>query len=112
MRRGDSTNTFNLKAFLAYTGGGSIAYFAVSFQLPEASEWTTLGNFTASAADGSQLIWTAQVVDDRLQFSRIEMLVTVINSNGYASNSENQLEMIGKKVILMAGEGIVLNPSP
>lgn len=99
VKRTEHNNTLTLKAFLAYTGGGSIHHFAVAFRYPGASTWTELGNFTASRSAELMLVWTAQVVDDRFQDSRIELQVEAFNSNGHISNSIVQIEEIGKQPI-------------
>lgn len=95
VKRTEHNNTLSLKVSLAYTGGGSIRYFAVAFRHPEVATWTALGNFIASATD-SMLVWTTQVVEERFQGSRIELRVEAVNSNGHVSNRVVQLEEIGE----------------
>ena len=94
VERSDHNNTLNLRISLAYTGGGSIDYFIVSFRRPE-GPWAALGNVSATAT-GDVLVWTAQVVDNRFQDSKIEVQIQVVNSNGHTSNPVNQTEAISK----------------
>jgi hypothetical protein len=96
VKRTEDTNTLVLRVFLEYTGGGLIHHFRIAFRQPEADIWAPLGNFTASAINNSKLAWTAQIVDDRFQHSRVELWIEVVNSNNHISSGVPQLEEIGR----------------
>lgn len=84
-------------ATLAYTGGGSIAYFVISFRYTGTNNWMELdSNITAIAVDGSALVWTAEMMDHRFQDYLIELQVQAVNSNNHISNIVIQAEDIGK----------------
>lgn len=96
VRRSVDSNVLQLTATLDYTGGGTITHFTVYFRPLGTNVWTLLSNFIATAVNGSSLIWTTQVMDDRFQDSAVELQVLAVNSNNYASNIMEQSEEIGK----------------
>ena len=90
-----------MTATLNYTGGGTIQYFIISYrEIGVTTTWIAMDrNFTASPAadgDGSQLVWSANIVHDVFQYSGIELRVQAINSHGHVSNYVDQREEIGK----------------
>ena len=95
VQRSDSNSTVNLRVSLEYTGGGHINHFIVNFRCPNTSQWKRVGNFTAMATN-NPLIWTARVADERFQYSKVELQLAAVNSNGYISNYVNQIEDIGE----------------
>ena len=95
-----TANTLNLMASLVYTGGGSIAHFVVSFRYTGTNDWVELNdNITANAVEGSALMWTAVIMDERFQDSLIELQVQAVSSNNHISNNISQAEDMGKYVV-------------
>lgn len=98
-RSEERNNTLHIVATLAYTGGGTILHFIISFRHIGDSDWMQLDYTpTAIPADDSQLVWTAQMTDDRFQQSGIELQVTAVSSNNHNSNLVEQPENIGELV--------------
>lgn len=101
VRRSEERNdTFHVTATLNYTGGGAIELFVVSYRkIRTTATWIPLDrNFTATPSD-SQLLWSANIVDDNFQYSGIELRIKVVNSYGHASNYVDQREQIGKSFL-------------
>ncbi len=90
-------NTLHVTATLAYTGGGAIQLFVISYREIGTTSWIAMDrNFTASAEGNSLLVWSANIVDDAFQELGIELQVKVVNSQGYVSNCLDDREEIGK----------------
>ena len=105
MRRSTERNdTFVMTAFLAYTGGGTIELFVISYREVGADIWIVLErNFTAIPLENSMLAWSTEITNDTFQDSAFELQVEAVNTYGYASNSVDGEEEISKSVLTLTG---------
>ena len=93
--------TFNFSVSLAYTGGGAITHFRVSFRNTRTTSWHPLEDIPATPSPHSSLVWNGVV--SRYEFAayyQVELLLSVINQDGFESNSSQAEIDLGKFVIL------------
>ena len=82
--------TFNLSVSLAYTGGGAITHFRISFRNTENTSWIPLGEIPAIPSPDSSLVWNWVVSRDEFAtYSQVEFLLSVINEHGFESNTSH-----------------------
>ena len=93
--------TFNLSVSLAYTGGGAITHFRVSSRNTGTAPWTPLEDIPATPSPNSSLVWNGVVSRDEFAaYYQVEFLLSVINQDGFESNSTQAEIDLGKFVIL------------
>ena len=93
--------TFNLSVSLAYTGGGAITHFKVSSRNTGTTPWTPLEDIPATPSPNSSLVWNGVVSRDEFAaYYQVEFLLSVINQDGFESNSTQAEIDLGKFVIL------------
>ena len=86
--------TFNLSVSLAYTGGGAIIHFRVSFQNTGTPSWHPLEDIPATPSPNSSLVWNGVMSRDEFAaYYQVEFLLSVINQHGFESNT---LQAVGK----------------
>ena len=89
--------TFNLSVSLAYTGGGAITHFRVSFRDIGSTPWTPLGDIPAIPSPDSSLLWSGVVSRDEFAtYSQVEFMLSITNQHGFESNSLENTEELGK----------------
>ena len=82
--------TFNLSVSLAYTGGGAITHFRVSFRNTGTTSWDSLEDIPATPSPDSSLVWNGVVSRDEFAaYSQVEFLLSVINEHGFESNTSH-----------------------
>ena len=92
--------TFNLSVSLAYTGGGAITHFRVSFRDTSTTPWTSTEDIPATPSPNSSLVWNGVVSRDEFAaYSQVEFLLSVINQHGFESNTSHAVIDLGKFVI-------------
>ena len=88
---GASLATFEVSTSLAYTGGGAIISFDVSYRRSTSGEFRNLKSVTATSS-GDPLVWTGTYTiadadfDPSTGVENIQFLVFVNNQFGYQSN--------------------------
>ena len=93
--------TFNLSVSLAYTGGGAITHFRVSFRNTGTTSWDSLEDIPATPSPDSSLVWNGVVSRDEFAaYSQVEFLLSVINQHGFKSNTSHTEIDLGKFVIV------------
>ena len=81
-----NTTTFNLSASLAYTGGGAITHFRVSFRNTRTTSWTPLENVPVTSSPDSSLVWNGVMNRDEFNTSvSLTFQVLVVNAHGLVS---------------------------
>ena len=88
--------TFNLSASLAYTGGGVITHFRVSFQNTGTTPWTPPENIPVIPSPNSNLVWSGVLNRNEFAASPVEFMLSVTNQHGFESNSIQTEEESGK----------------
>ena len=88
-----NTTTFNLSVSLAYTGGGAITRFRVSFRETGTTPWSLL---QATPSPHSNLLWSAVVSNNEFAYSQVEFMLNITNQHGFVSNSKQTQEELGK----------------
>lgn len=92
-------NSLELQASFAYTGGGRISHFVVSYRFIGGSEWIRLpGEFLAVPLDNSLLSWGTQITEEQFQYSAVELEIQAVNTNNHFSQASQKVEEIGKLV--------------
>ena len=82
---------------LAYTGGGAITHFRVSFRDTGTTPWTLLGEISATASPDSNLVWSGVVSRDEFAtYSGVEFMLSVTNQRGFESNYLETTAELGK----------------
>ena len=83
---GDEAN-FQVSASLAYTGGGVIDFFEVSYRLSTTSGFIKINNVPATSSSDS-LVWTGtfSISDPNFDPASIQFLVFAVNEFNYRSN--------------------------
>ena len=84
-----------LNISLAYTGGGNISHFTVSFRRIGTTDWIRIEGTEAIQSE-LFLQWKAVVTHEGLLTPGIELQVLAVNSRGYSSEPSSQPEPIGK----------------
>ena len=79
--------TFILSVSLAYTGGGAITHFRVSFRDTATTPWTSLENITViPPSPDSNLVWTGVMRRDEFDTSMsLTFQVLAVNMEGLVS---------------------------
>ena len=78
--------TFNLYVSLAYTGGGVITHFNVSFRNTGATSWHPLGEIPAIPSPNSSLVWNGVISRDDFDTSiPLTFNVLAVNTHGLKS---------------------------
>lgn len=91
MRQLGASAEFEVSTSLAYTGGGVIDFFEISYRQSTSGEFRTLENVQATSS-GDPLVWTGTFTiedsdfDPSTDVENIQFLVFVINQFGYKSN--------------------------
>ena len=89
--------TFNLSVSLAYTGGGAITHFRVSFRKTRTTPWTPPEEIPAIPSPNSNLVWSGVVSKNEFAASsQVEFMLSVTNQHGFESNSIQTEEESGK----------------
>ena len=89
--------TFNLSVSLAYTGGGAITHFRVSFRDTGTTPWSPLEDLPATPSPNSNLVWNGIVSSNEFAtYSQVEFMLNVINQRGFVSNSMQIEVELGK----------------
>ena len=85
---------FQVSASLAYTGGGAIRFFEVSYRLSVMDGFTRLDNVPAITSSDS-LVWTGTFSISVMDFDAetVQFLVFVENERGFKSNGTLGLGM-------------------
>lgn len=93
----DAPTVFTLTASLAYTGGGDITQFMVSFRSGENPDagWRSLGAVVAEATD-NLLEYTVIAMHDNLTEECVEFSIAAVNTRGYVSQLAIQQEPYGE----------------
>lgn len=83
----ESGTTFQVSTSLAYTGGGIISFFDVSYRQSTTSAFVNIDNVPATRA-GNDLVWTGifTISDLNVDKSNLQFLVYVVNEFNYKSN--------------------------
>ena len=78
---------FQVSASLAYTGGGAIRFFEVSYRFSTMEGFTPLDNVQAVASSDS-LVWTGtfSISNEDFDPENVQFFVFVENELGYKSN--------------------------
>ena len=93
--------TFNFSVSLAYTGGSAITHFRVSFRNTGTTSWHPLESIPATPSPNSSLVWNGVVSRDEFAvYYQVEFLLSVINEDGFESNTSQAEIDLGKFVIL------------
>ena len=78
--------TFNLSVSLAYTGGGDITHFRVSFRDTRTTPWTPPENIPVTSSPDSSLVWTGVMRRDEFDTSTsLTFQVLAVNMEGLVS---------------------------
>ena len=94
---------FEVSTSLAYTGGGVIDFFEISYRQSTSGEFRTLENVQATSS-GDPLVWTGTFTiedsdfDPSTDVENIQFLVFVINQFGYKSNGSIVSGMICARI--------------
>ena len=89
--------TFNLSVSLAYTGGGAVTHFRVSFRNTGTASWYPLKDIPPTPSPHSSLLWSAVVSREEFAtYSQVEFMLNVINQRGFVSNSKQTQVELGK----------------
>lgn len=84
-----STN-FHVSASLAYTGGGRIDFFEISYRLSTSNAFIQIDDVRATSDVSNNLVWTGNfsLSDANLdaQSQSIQFLVVAVNQYNYKSN--------------------------
>ena len=89
--------TFNLSVSLAYTGGGDITNFRVSFRKIGTTPWSLLQDISATPSPHSNLLWSVLVSSNEFAtYSQVEFMLNVTNQHGFVSNSKETEVELGK----------------
>ena len=82
---------------LAYTGGGAITHFRLSFRNTGTTPWTPLGEIPATPSPDSSLLWSGVVSRNEFAtYSGVEFMLSVTNQHGFESNSMQATEELSK----------------
>ena len=78
---------FRVSASLAYTGGGAIRFFEVSYRFSTMDPFTQLDNVPAVASSDS-LVWTGMfsISDEDFDLENVQFFVFVEKELGFKSN--------------------------
>ena len=91
--------TFNLSVSLAYTGGGAITHFRVSFWNTETTSWHPLEEIPVTLHPDSSLVWNGVVSRDEFSAHyQMEFLLSITNQYGFESNISKAEIDLGKFV--------------
>jgi len=78
--------TFNLSVSLAYTGGGAITHFRISFRNTGTTSWHPLGEYPATPSPDSSLVWNWVMSRNEFDTSiPLTFNVLAVNSYGLVS---------------------------
>ena len=94
---------FEVSTSLAYTGGGAIDSFTVSYRQSTSGEFKRLGNVPATS-NSNPLVWTGTFTlsdddfDPSTSVESIQFLVFAINQFGYQSNGSIVSGMINLSI--------------
>ena len=78
--------TFNLSVSLAYTGGGVITHFRISFRKTGTTSWHPLGEYPATPSPDSSLVWNWVMSRNEFDTSiPLTFNVLAVNSYGLVS---------------------------
>ena len=78
--------TFNLSVSLAYTGGGAITHFRISFRNTGTTSWHPLGDYPATPSPDSSLVWNWVMSRNEFDTSiPLTFNVLAVNSYGLVS---------------------------
>ena len=78
--------TFNLSVSLAYTGGGVITHFRISFRNTGTTSWHPLGEYPATPSPDSSLVWNWVMSRNEFDTSiPLTFNVLAVNSYGLVS---------------------------
>ena len=78
--------TFNLSVSLAYTGGGDITHFRVSFRDTRTTPWTPPENIPVTSSPDSSLVWSGVMQRDEFDTSMsLTFQVLAVNMEGLVS---------------------------
>ena len=93
-----SNTTFSLSVSLAYTGGGAITHFNISFRNTGTTSWNPLGEIPATQSPDSSLVWSGIVSRDEFAGMTLEFQVVVVNGMMYGSTAAVVQEQLSKLV--------------
>ena len=99
MRQLGASAEFEVSTSLAYTGGGVIDFFTVSYRQSTFGEFRELGRVPATSG-GDSLVWTGTFTisdpdfDPSTDAENTQFLVFVFNQFGFQSNGSVVLGMI------------------
>ena len=81
--------TFNLSVSLAYTGGGAITHFRVSFRNTGTTSWISPEDIPVTQSPDSGLVWSGVVSRDEFDTSAsLTFQVLAVNMEGLVSAAE------------------------
>ena len=81
--------TFNLSLSLAYTGGGAITHFRISFRKTGTTSWHSLGEIPATPSPDSSLVWNGVMSRNEFDTSiPLTFNVLVVNTHGLSAEAQ------------------------
>ena len=97
-----SNTTFSLSVSLAYTGGGVITHFNVSFRNTGTISWNPLGGIPATPSPDSSLVWNGVMSRDEFAGMTLEFQVVVVNGEMFGSTATVVQEKLSKLVAALS----------
>ena len=101
-----SNTTFSLSVSLAYTGGGAITHFRVSFRNTGTTSWNRLGEIPVTQSPDSSLVWSGVVSRDEFAGMTLEFQVAVVNARMFGSTAAVVQERLSKLVDAFVLQGV------